>query len=81
MSARAIPSRSPAHMLALGLGLATIIAFAVSAKAAEPSQPEKAGAAVGFVCQAAKGGWCDLRDWSGMDRWPVPSAAHAEAQG
>jgi hypothetical protein len=75
MRAKAVPFSPPGFALALGLGLATIIGLATLAKAAESSSPQakETTAGVGFVCQAAKGDWCDLRDWSGMDHWSAPT--------
>jgi len=80
MNAKATPSPWPAIALALGLALGAVISTATLARAdgaAVPVQPaamQTAGAqqpGSGFVCHAQAGGWCDLRDWSGMDRWPI----------
>ena len=80
MRARTIQSPWPSLALALGLGLGAIISVANLARAdiatgqAQPPAVQTAGTqhvASDFVCQAQPGGWCDLRDWSGMDRWPV----------
>lgn len=80
MRARAIRSPWPSIALALGLGLGIVIGAASLARAdlaagqAQPPAAQTAGtpqAAKDFVCHAQPGGWCDLRDWSRMDRWPV----------
>ena len=74
--AKAIRSPSPSLALALGLGLATVIGCVTLARAesdAAQTAPTTANAPAGFVCHAAPGDWCDLRDWSGMDRWTTPA--------
>jgi hypothetical protein len=63
--------------LALGLGLGVIIGAASIARA-EPAATQTPAiasqlsdaskAAPEFTCQVPLGSWCDLRDWSGMDR-------------
>ena len=73
MSAKAIRLPSPSLGLALGLSLATIIGCVTLARA-ESHAAQNTTAPAGFVCQAAPGGWCDLRDWSGMDRWAATTA-------
>lgn len=84
MSAKTIPSQWPGLALALGLGLATIIGVASLARADSVSSPAPQTAAQtastpetppNFVCRAQPGGWCDLRDWSGMDRWTTAPPA------
>ena len=63
--------------LALGLGLGLIIAAAGVVRADTTGQPQTVTGQVAsapqipanFVCHAQPGGWCDLRDWSGMDHW------------
>jgi hypothetical protein len=80
MRTRAIQSPWPSIALALGLGIGAIVGTASLARAdvaAGQTQPPAAQlatssqTATGFVCQAQPGGWCDLRDWNEMDRWPV----------
>lgn len=80
MRTRAIQSPWPSIALALGLGLGVVISAASLARAdlaATQTQPPvvqtvgQPQASTGFVCHAQPGGWCDLRDWSGMDRWPI----------
>ena len=80
MRAKAIQSPWPAIALVLGLGVGAAISVAslaradVAASQAQPPAAQTAGStqtAQGFVCHAQPGSWCDLRDWSGMDRWSV----------
>jgi len=80
MRAKAIQSPWPSIALALGLALGAVISATslvradVAARQAQPPAVQTAGtqqAATGFVCHAQSGGWCDLRDWSGMDRGPA----------
>ena len=75
MRAKVIVRRRGATEIALaaGLGLATIIGLATMVRAETASAP--APSVAGYTCEAPKGGWCDLRDWSGMDRWGAPAAS------
>lgn len=78
------PASSPWPRIALALSFTVAAAIAVASLAhAEAAGPQRAEAQVaaapaantGFRCDAQPGGWCDLRDWSGMDRAPI--AVHA----
>ena len=80
MRAKAIQSPWPSIALAMGLILGAVISTASLARAdvtsgqAQPPAVQTAGtpqADNDFICHAQPGGWCDLRDWSGMDRWPI----------
>ncbi len=79
MNARAIESPWPSLVFALGLGFGAVVGTASLARSEPVASPERPAAetapatkkATDFVCEARPGGWCDLRDWSGMDRWPV----------
>jgi len=72
MRAKAIQPRWPAIALTLGLALGALIsATQVRAESADAQTAATSQTATNFVCQAQPGGWCDLRDWSGMDRWPT----------
>ncbi|HEV8015545.1 MAG TPA: hypothetical protein VGP48_08415 [Stellaceae bacterium] len=84
--ATAIPLPWRANAIALALGL-TIIGLAAglahSNPAQAPSRPTIAQilqpqvGAPDFICHAPPGAWCDLRDWSGLDRAPAwPGAAN-----
>jgi hypothetical protein len=79
MSAKTIQSQGAGLILALGLGLATILGVASLARAQlNASQAPTAAAQMidnNFVCHAHPGGWCDLRDWRGMDNWTANSPA------
>jgi hypothetical protein len=72
MSAKTIQSQGAGLILALGLGLATILGVASLARAEFKASPATTVAQMtddNFVCHAHPGGWCDLRDWSGMNHW------------
>ena len=77
MNAKALSWRWQDLALALGLGLGLIIGAAGVVRADNAGQPQPVTGQVasapqiptGFVCDAQPGGWCDLRDWSGMDHW------------
>jgi hypothetical protein len=83
MPAKYAPSPWPLIVFALSFSPAAAIAVASLAHAEEGSQHPQAQVAAApaantsFHCDAQPGGWCDLRDWSGMDR--APTAAHAPA--
>jgi hypothetical protein len=77
--ATAIPYPWRANAIALALGLA-IIGFGAGLAhpaARTPSRPSIAqilqpqAGAPDFICHAPPGGWCDLRDWSGLNRAPA----------
>jgi hypothetical protein len=69
----AIPLAWRANAIALALGL-TIIGIGASLAHSEPgkasNRPAIAYNAPDFICHAPPGAWCDLRDWSGLDRVP-----------
>ena len=80
MRPKAIQSPWPSIALAVGLALGAVISAATLARAdgveGPAQQPavqtaDTLQAGTGFVCHAQPGGWCDLRDWSGMDRGPA----------
>ncbi len=88
MSTKTASSQGPALILALGLSLATLLGVASLARADlaansapktvvqtanVPGTPQNREAPKNFVCHAGPGGWCDLRDWGGMDHWKVTS--------
>jgi len=76
MSAKTIQSQGAGLILALGLGLATILGVASLARAEFNASPAPTAAAQidnNFVCHAHPGGWCDLRDWRCMDNWTANS--------
>jgi L,D-peptidoglycan transpeptidase YkuD (ErfK/YbiS/YcfS/YnhG family) len=78
MSAKTIQSQGAGLVLALGLGLATMLGVAGLARAEfNASQVPVAAQMIdnNFVCHAHPGGWCDLRDWRGMDNWAEKSPA------
>lgn len=84
MRATAIPQTWRANAVALAMGLAIIglgaaLAHSQTIDPAQPvaTQPAQQAAASGFVCHAAPGAWCDLRDWSGFG---APSAASLQPQ-
>jgi hypothetical protein len=80
MRAKSIQSSWPSIALALGLALGAVISATTLARADVASgqvQPptvrtaDNQQAGTDFVCHAQPGGWCDLRDWSGIDRGPA----------
>jgi hypothetical protein len=68
-TAISLPWRANAIALALGL---TIIGLGAGLAHSNPgkvqNRPEIAYTAPDFICHAPPGAWCDLRDWSGLDR-------------
>jgi len=77
MRASAISSGRSDIALAFGLGLGIILGTASLARAdsAAPQTSPIAGqladqsqARSQFTCNVPAGSWCDLRDWSGIDR-------------
>lgn len=69
MRAKAFAKPVPALGLAMELVVGIGLCFAIFADASSLPNGASAGApAQQFVCHAALGDWCDLRDWGGIDR-------------
>ena len=76
--ATAIPLTWRANAIALALGLAIIglgagLTHSAPTTSSRPSIAQILQPQVGapdFICHAPPGGWCDLRDWRGLDRAP-----------
>ena len=79
-AATAVSSVYRANALAIALGLA-ILGMGVGLAHAETGQPASSPQLAqgllpslpnnSFVCHAQPGGWCDLRDWRGLDQTKI----------
>ena len=80
MRAKVVQSPWPSIALALGLALGAVITATTLARADGVGGPAQLPAVQtagtpqadnDFICHAQPGGWCDLRDWNGMDHWSI----------